>query len=63
MVMFGPRVTPGLYGELDDQLRAGPIGDVSVDETLSAAGKSLAKAIGIDDAAIDQRVVGGRALF
>jgi hypothetical protein len=63
MVMFGPHVKPGVYGQLDQELRAGPIADVSVDETLSAAGKTLAKAIGVDDTIIDQRVVGGRPLF
>ena len=62
MVMFGPNVNAGLYGHLDEDLRAGPIDDVPVEETLSAAGKTLAKAIGVDDTIIDQRIVGGRVL-
>lgn len=63
MVMFGPNVKGGLYGQLDQELQAGPIDDVAVDETLSAAGKTLARATGIGDTIIDQRIVGGRALF
>ena len=69
MVMFGPNVEPGLHGGLIDDgssrrpLKAGPIGDVPIEETLSAAGKTLAKACGIPDDTIEERIVGGRALF
>jgi hypothetical protein len=65
MVMFGPHVTPGVLGGLiedDRSLRAGPIGDVAVDDTLSSAGKTLAKACGVPDETIEERIVGGRAL-
>jgi len=62
MVMFGPHVPPGLYGGLTEDLEAGPIDDVPVDETLEAAGKTLAAAVGVPETVIDDRIVGGRIL-
>ena len=62
MVMFGPGVRPGLYGTVDENLEAAAIDDVPVEETLAAAGKTLACALGIPDAIVDERIVGGRPL-
>ncbi len=61
MLMFGPHVTPGLVGQLDDGLKAGAIGDVPVEETLASAGKTLARAAGVPEAIVEQRINGGRA--
>lgn len=65
MMMWGPNIAPGLHGgliEQDGRLVAGPIGDISISETLSAAGKTLAKACGLSDEVIEERIVGGRPL-
>ncbi len=62
MVMFGPNVQPGLIGQVDEELKAGPIGDIPVEETLATAGKTLAKATGVPEDIIEERIVGGRAL-
>ncbi len=62
MVMFGPHVTPGLIGQVEDDLRSGPIDGIPVEETFAAAGKTLARAVGVPDTIIDERIVGGRAL-
>lgn len=61
MVMFGPHVKPGLLGQLDSELAAGPIEDVPVEETLATAGKTLARATGVPEEIIEERIVGGRA--
>lgn len=61
MVMFGPHVTPGLLGGVDEELKAGPIEDVPVEETLATAGKTLAKAAGVPLDVIEERIVGGKA--
>ncbi|MEM9488088.1 MAG: DUF1501 domain-containing protein [Myxococcota bacterium] len=62
MVLFGPHVQPGLIGQVSEDLHAGPIADIPAEETLATAGKTLARAIGVPDEIIDQRIVGGRAL-
>ncbi|MEM9696562.1 MAG: DUF1501 domain-containing protein, partial [Myxococcota bacterium] len=69
MVMFGPNVSPGLYGGVVDVgggkqfLEAGPIGEVPVEETLAFAGKTLARAVGVPETVIDQRIVGGGTAY
>lgn len=65
MVMVGPGVSPGLHGQVephDRDFRAGAIGDVPIEETLSAAGKTLAAAVGVPNEVLEQRIVGGRVL-
>ncbi|MEM9069980.1 MAG: hypothetical protein AAGE52_15815 [Myxococcota bacterium] len=66
MVTFGPRVEPGLVGSLvaDDRgrLEAGPIADIPMDESLASVGKTVAKACGVPDEVIDERIVGGRVI-
>ncbi len=70
MVMFGPRVRPGVVGGLEPFMRNGriydfharAIGDVPFEQTLESAGKTLAAAVGIPQDRIDTRIVGGRVL-
>ncbi|MEL6348660.1 MAG: DUF1501 domain-containing protein [Myxococcota bacterium] len=62
-VMFGPNVTPGLYGQITEDLKAGDIGDIPANESLETAGKSIASAVGISEGVIEQRIVGGQPLF
>lgn len=62
MVMFGPGVKPGLLGQVTEDLEAGPIDDIPIEETLAAAGKTFACAVGVPEDIIEERIVGGRPL-
>ncbi|MGE0788779.1 MAG: DUF1501 domain-containing protein [Sandaracinaceae bacterium] len=70
MMMFGPRIQPGVVGGLAPTMRGGrvidfaatAIGDIPFDETLQSAGKTLATAIGIPDDRIEARMVGGQVV-
>ena len=71
MMMFGPRVRPGVIGGLEPtfnrrgalrDFRATAIGNVAVDQSLESAGKTLARAVGVPDDRIEARIVGGRVV-
>lgn len=71
MMMFGPRVRPGVIGGLEpsfndrgeiQDFRATPIGSITLDQTLESAGKTLARAVGVPDDRIALRVRGGRVI-
>ncbi|MEL6339030.1 MAG: DUF1501 domain-containing protein [Myxococcota bacterium] len=70
MVIFGPNVSPGVVGSVeyrelgnnDVRGTAMPIGDIPFDETLQAAGKTLAHVVGVPDSVIDERISGGKII-
>lgn len=62
MVAFGPNLPAGIHGGLDANLKAGPIDNVPVDETLAAVGKTFACACGVPANALEDRILGGRVL-
>ena len=69
-IMFGPKVTSGVVGGVEPTYRnnsirdfaATAIGDIPFDETLMAAGKTLAAACGVPQERIDRRIVGGQVV-
>lgn len=75
MTIMGDRVSPGVYGGVTpigedfgatamDSASGASVdeGDIPTTETLEAAGRTLARAVGVTDAAIDQRIQGGRVI-
>ncbi|MEL7371664.1 MAG: hypothetical protein AAFN74_22260 [Myxococcota bacterium] len=71
MLMFGPRIVPSVVGRLEPITnRNGTLRDFGVasinnipkEQSLETAGKTLAKAVGLSDARINTRILGGRIL-
>ena len=67
MMMFGPRVRPGVVGGLEPtangrDFKATSLGSIAFDRTLESAGKTLAKAVGVPGSRIDLRILGGEVV-
>jgi hypothetical protein len=60
MVAFGHNVQGGVYGGMDSEGKAVAIGNIEAEETMEAAGFSLARALGYTEDAVARRIHNGR---
>jgi uncharacterized protein (DUF1501 family) len=60
MVAFGAQVQGGVYGGIDADGKALSLDGIPVEQTMEAAGASLAKALGHSEQIINQRISNGQ---
>ena len=60
MVAFGANVNGGLYGQMDSEGKAVAIGNIPIEQTMEAAGFSLARALGHSNQTVLSRIPEGR---
>ena len=62
MVAFGQNIQGGVYGEMDSEGKAVAIDNIGVEQTMEAAGASLARALGHSAGDINQRIQNGQVV-